>query len=63
MTAAVEAFASEQRHAEHNRSLAAARRLPVKLLLPLALLILPGFVILAVGPALARSLARLDVVP
>ena len=32
-------------------------------LLPLALLILPGFVVLAVGPALLDSLARLQLAP
>jgi len=61
LTAAVEAFAAERRHAEHARRLEAARRLPVRLLLPLALLILPGFVVLVVGPALLESLARLEV--
>jgi tight adherence protein C len=61
LTAAVEAFAAECRHAEHARHLEAARRLPVRLLLPLALLILPGFVVLVVGPALLESLARLEI--
>jgi hypothetical protein len=58
---AVEALARELRHAEHTRALAEARRLPVRMLLPLALLILPGFVLLVVGPALIGSLARLDI--
>jgi hypothetical protein len=40
-----------------------ARRLPVRLLLPLALLILPGFVLLAVGPAVLQGLARLGSTP
>jgi len=61
LTAAVEAFGAECRHAEHSRRLEAARRLPVRLLLPLALLILPGFVVLVVGPAVLESLARLEV--
>jgi phosphate/sulfate permease len=56
----VEGFAAERRHAEHSGRMEAARRLPVRLLVPLALLILPGFVVLAVGPALLDSLARLD---
>ncbi len=34
-------------------------RLPVKLLFPLALLILPGFILLAVGPTVISGLARL----
>ncbi len=60
---AVEAFAAERRHADHARAVEAARRLPVRMLLPLALLILPGFVILAVGPALLEALERLQLAP
>lgn len=59
----VEAFAREVRHEAHARAQASARRLPVKLLVPLALLILPGFVVLVVGPAVAGSLVRLDITP
>jgi hypothetical protein len=44
-------FAAERRHAEQACNLERARRLPVRLLLPLALLILPGFMVLVVGPA------------
>jgi len=58
---AVEALAEELRHEDHARRTADARRLPVRLLLPLALLILPGFVLALVGPALVGSLARLDI--
>ncbi|MBU1226948.1 MAG: type II secretion system F family protein [Actinobacteria bacterium] len=58
---AVEALAEELRHEDHARRAAEARRLPVRLLLPLALLILPGFVLALVGPALVSSLARLDI--
>ena len=57
---AVESFAADRRHEQHTRRLEAARRLPVRLLLPLALLILPGFAVLAVGPALLEALARLE---
>lgn len=56
---AVEALVAEATHAERNRLLAEARRLPVKLLVPLALLILPGFVVLTVGPALVSAVERL----
>ena len=56
---AVESFSRERRHAEHAAALTEARRLPVRLLLPLALLILPGFVVLAVGPALLDAMDRL----
>jgi len=60
---AVDGFAAERRHADHSRAAADARRLPVRMLLPLALLILPGFVVLAVGPALLEALERLQLAP
>ena len=56
---AVSGYASALRDEERSRQLAAARRLPVKLLFPLALLILPGFLLLTVGPAMLGSLERL----
>ena len=56
---AVSGYAAALRDTERSRRLTAARRLPVKLLFPLALLILPGFLILTVGPALLGSLERL----
>lgn len=63
VAAAIAGFATTRRHMDHAERSAAARRLPVRLLLPLALLILPGFVVLAVGPALLQALARLGPVP
>jgi hypothetical protein len=63
VAAAVAAHADRVRHARHSARIAAARRLPVRLLLPLALLILPGFVVLAVGPAVLQALARLSPIP
>ena len=56
---AVSGYAATLRDEERTRRLAATRRLPVKLLFPLALLILPGFLILTIGPALLGSLERL----
>ena len=56
---AVSGYATALRNEERSRQLAAARRLPVKLLFPLALLILPGFLLLTVGPAVLGSLERL----
>lgn len=61
LAAAVEAFVHDLRAEERARSLAAARKLPVRLLAPLALLILPGFILMTVGPALVASLERLTV--
>jgi hypothetical protein len=56
---AVTAFAAGRRAEAHARHLADLRRLPVRMLLPLALLVLPGFAVLVVGPALVESLSRL----
>ncbi len=56
---AVSGYATALRNEERSRQLTAARRLPVKLLFPLALLILPGFLLLTVGPAVLGSLERL----
>jgi hypothetical protein len=56
---AVSGYAATLRNEERSRELMAARRLPVKLLFPLALLILPGFLILTIGPAVLGSLERL----
>jgi tight adherence protein C len=53
------ALADELRREAHEAELTAARRLPVRLLFPLSLLILPGFVILIVGPALLGAATRL----
>lgn len=51
MAGTLAAFVDEQRDLERTTSLEAARKLPVKLTIPLALLILPGFVVLTVGPS------------
>ena len=59
VAAAVRAYVAEQRDADRARALAAARRLPVQLLFPLTLLILPGFMVLTIGPALLAALERL----
>lgn len=63
LAGAVRAYASTRRQVAHAARLVAARRLPVRLLIPLALLILPGFVVLAVGPAVLQALARLGPIP
>jgi hypothetical protein len=57
---ALEAHLAQERHRRHTRSVEAARRLPIRLLLPLTLLVLPGFVLITVGPAVIESLARLS---
>ena len=56
---AISGYAAALRDEERSVRLVAARRLPVTLLFPLALLILPGFLILTIGPTLLGSLERL----
>jgi hypothetical protein len=49
----------ELRAADGYARLERIRKLPVKLLFPLALLVLPGFLLLTVGPVIAGSVQRL----
>lgn len=56
---ALEAHIAQEHHRRHMESVERARRLPIRLLLPLTLLVLPGFVLITVGPAVIDSLARL----
>lgn len=58
LVAAVEAFSDELREERRAERLAEARRLPVLLMFPLALLMLPGFVLLTVAPAVVGALER-----
>jgi len=55
---AVDSFVREAAAERRTARLEAARRLPVRLMLPLALLILPGFVLLTVGPTVLAALER-----
>jgi len=56
---AVHAHLDDLRGAERLRRLERVRTLPTKMLFPLALLILPGFIVLTVAPALLGALDRL----
>jgi Flp pilus assembly protein TadB len=56
---AVDGFAADRMQVRRRRTLTAARRLPVILVFPLALLILPGFVLVTVAPALIAGLQRI----
>ncbi len=58
LAAAVDSFVREAVAEQRSARLEAARRLPVRLMLPLALLILPGFVLLTVGPTVLTALER-----
>lgn len=53
------ALAVENRAAARARSMEAARRLPVRMMVPITLLMLPGLLILMVGPLIIPSVARL----
>jgi tight adherence protein C len=61
LLASIDGYATSLRRNERAAAVERARRLPVKLLFPLALLILPGFLLLTVGPALLTGLNRLGV--
>ncbi len=52
-------FVAEERLRRHAARLEQARRLPVRLLLPLSLLILPGFILLVAGPLVLDGVAGL----
>jgi len=59
LLASIEGYARSLRSDERSAATERARRLPVKLLFPLALLILPGFLLLTIGPAFLAGIARL----
>jgi hypothetical protein len=57
---AVSAYLADGRAARRGKALEQVRRLPVALMVPLGLLILPGFVVLFVGPIVLNSLVDLS---
>jgi hypothetical protein len=59
LLASIEGHASTMRREERSAAVERTRRLPVKLVFPLALLILPGFLLLTVGPAVLAGIDRL----
>lgn len=59
LLASIDGYTTALRRDRRAAAIEAARKLPVKLLFPLALLILPGFLLLTVGPALLAGLSRL----
>ena len=60
MQDAVAAYLTDRRAARRSLALERVRRLPVALMVPLGLLILPGFVVLFVGPIVLNSLMDLS---
>jgi Flp pilus assembly protein TadB len=59
LVAAIAGFTSEARNAQRARAIVNARRLAVRLLFPLALFILPGFIVLVAGPVVLDGVGRL----
>lgn len=49
---AIRSFIESERRRRHLRGVERARRLPVRLMVPMTLLVLPGFVLVVYGPAL-----------
>ena len=60
MQEAVGAYLAEGRARRRGQALERVRRLPVTLMVPLGLLILPGFVVLFVGPIVLNSVMDLS---
>jgi hypothetical protein len=60
MQEAVGAYLADGRANRRGQALERVRRLPVTLMIPLGLLILPGFVVLFVGPIVLNSLTDLS---
>jgi len=56
----VDAALADLRAEVHAERMERVRRLPVRLLFPLTLLILPGFMVLTLGPSLLAALDRLQ---
>lgn len=61
IASALERLAGEARRQRRRHAEAMARRVPVRMLLPLVGCILPAFVLLTVVPILARTLLSIDV--
>lgn len=59
LAATVVGFATEERDRLRAERIELARKLPVRLSIPLALLVLPGFILLTAGPAVIGSLQRM----
>ncbi len=59
LTASIEAYAAEDRQFRKAAAVERARKLPVRLVVPLALLILPGFMLLTAAPAAVGFLSHM----
>jgi hypothetical protein len=59
LLSAVQQFIEEHRARRHAAQIEAVRKLPVRLAIPLTLLVLPGFILLTVAPAAVSAFSRL----
>lgn len=56
---AIRSFLDGERRRRHTRAVERARRLPVRLMIPMTLMVLPGFVVMVYGPALIDTVLGL----
>lgn len=56
---AIRAYIDGERRHRHTGAIERARRLPVRLMIPMTLLVLPGFVVMVYGPAVVALVADL----
>lgn len=56
---AIRAYIETERRRRHVAAVEKARRLPIRMMVPMALLVLPGFVLMVYGPALLGLVADL----
>jgi tight adherence protein C len=56
---ALQSFVVERNRERRAARLEAAKRLPMRVMIPIALLILPGFVLVSLGPLIVTSLEKL----
>ncbi|HEX7098685.1 MAG TPA: type II secretion system F family protein [Acidimicrobiia bacterium] len=55
----IRGFIDAERRRRHAEAVARARRLPIRLMLPMTLLVLPGFVLMVYGPVLIEFVTSL----
>lgn len=56
---AIRGFIETERRRRHTEAVARARRLPIRLMLPMTLLVLPGFVLMVYGPVFIEAVTSL----
>lgn len=56
---AIRSYIETERRRRHTEAVARARRLPVRLMIPMTLLVLPGFVVMVYGPVFVDMVTSL----